>query len=180
MRLIVVICFSCAVCFGNVCAVSAQSTSERPTVLQLNNGATWEADEHTIASVRRMQDLLLHHPSWTVEDALLLANGLRSEIGTLIKGCTMTGRAHDQLHLYLKKLTQSVNALSEATTPADARREYGAVSKVVNNFDRYFGPAPVQTEEAASPADEGAPHDAHEPHPHEGEGQGESGAAQAP
>ena len=86
-----------------------------PTGLVLNDGKKWEMDEHTRGSFAKMADSFLNadHASMEATGLKTVGNDLQSELDVLIQGCTMTGEAHNQLHVYLTGYIPAVKALSE-------------------------------------------------------------------
>src|SRR5690606_4266181 len=69
--------------------------------LSLDNGARWQADEHTrrsiaemIESTRRVE--AQRDPATTA----VLGRELQEQLEGLIAGCTMEGPAHEALHVY--------------------------------------------------------------------------------
>ncbi len=82
----------------------------------LNNGKKWELDDHTRKSFARMAGSFLEVDHLSLEGAGLKQTGadLQEELDVLIKGCTMTGEAHNQLHVYLTGYIPAVQALAES------------------------------------------------------------------
>ncbi len=84
-----------------------------PAGLALNQGEKWKMDEHTRLSFARMVDTFLNtdHASMQVAGLKAVGDDLQSELDVLIQGCTMTGEAHNQLHIYLTGYIPAVQAL---------------------------------------------------------------------
>ncbi len=89
----------------------------------LNNGVKWQMDEHTRASFTKMAGSFLKADHISLEGDGLKQVGadLQVDLDGLIQGCTMTGEAHNQLHLYLTGYIPAVQALSETGNLENAK-----------------------------------------------------------
>ncbi len=87
-----------------------------PESFPLDDGKKWQMDEHTRASVGRVDGLV----AGAGDDLGALADALDAEIQVLIKGCTMTGPAHDQLHVWLMALIPRIEGLRKGGDAAKA------------------------------------------------------------
>lgn len=97
--------------------------------LTLNDGEKWQMDEHTRTMVKTMVDR-----AEKGGDADAVAKGLKSDLDKLIQGCTMTGAAHDQLHVFL---TSFIPAVQKANaTPSEESLE--AVEALLQKYGKYF------------------------------------------
>ncbi len=102
--------------------------------LRLNQGAKWQADDHTRAAVKAMRSELADSTSGNEA----LGKKLQTQQEELIRGCTMTGTEHDQLHVWLNLLAPAIDRLAADTDAArspDARKE---VAHLLDEFDKYF------------------------------------------
>ena len=97
--------------------------------LSLNHGAKWQMDEHT----RKMFQVMAQRTE-TNETPKALGELLNEDLQKLIKGCTMTGKAHDQLHLFLTPFIPAVKSLAE-TGSTKALEE---VTLALHNYADYF------------------------------------------
>lgn len=100
-----------------------KSHQAAPQGLELNNGKKWQMDTHTRDSFVRMVNIA-DDVDLTVTDYQGLktfGSNLLNELDLLIKGCTMTGDAHDQLHVYLTGYIPAVQALAKSGRLADAK-----------------------------------------------------------
>ena len=113
-----------------------QGTAEDGLGLTLNNGARWEMDDHTRAVFVKMAASFLatDHSSLDRNGLKNTASDLRADIDELIQGCTMTGAAHDQLHVYLTGYVPAVAALSESGRIEDTE----TVKLYLERYDKYF------------------------------------------
>ena len=84
--------------------------------LTLNDGTKWTVDDHTQASAERLAKLAAEAPAIDSQDAArALGKVLDEELDVLVKGCTMTGPAHDQLHVFLTAFIPQVEKLKNET-----------------------------------------------------------------
>ncbi len=75
----------------------------------LNHGEKWQMDKHT----RRMFKLMSQRVE-TEGEPKELGSKLNKDLQQLIKGCTMTGAAHDQLHVFLMPYMSAVKELAKS------------------------------------------------------------------
>jgi hypothetical protein len=103
---------------------------------RLNDGQKWKMDDHTRSSFIKMTELFLNMDHMSLEgDGLKKAGSdLQGYVGELIKGCTMTGEAHDQLHIYLMGYTSAVTVLAMSGKLEDANK----VKHHLEIYDDYF------------------------------------------
>ena len=97
--------------------------------LKLDEGKRWKTDEPTRASVVAMKGRAADK---TLEGKAL-GEALDKELQKLIRGCKMTGEAHNQLHYWLEPFMGSVKDLREG--------KEGAAEKVkasLAEYDKYF------------------------------------------
>jgi hypothetical protein len=93
-------------------------------------------DDHTRAIFVKMAKSFLDSDYLSLEGDSLKSAGsdLKVHVGELIRGCTMTGEAHDQLHVYLTGYIPAVAALSETGRIEDAKK----VKNYLEIYDQYF------------------------------------------
>ncbi|MGD9897893.1 MAG: hypothetical protein AB7T22_02085 [Calditrichaceae bacterium] len=104
--------------------------------LRLDNGRKWKMDDHTRSSFAKMGASLLDSDLQALEEDGLKKAGADLQVLTdeLIQGCTMTGNAHNQLHLYLSEYMPAVAALTKSGRIEDARR----VRHYLERYKAYF------------------------------------------
>lgn len=104
--------------------------------LTLNDGRKWEMDEHTRSAFASMADTFPADGLASLNSEQLKEAGavLQGQLTGLIRGCTMQGAAHDQLHVFLTGFMPAVKALSENGQPADAE----TVKLYLEGYDEYF------------------------------------------
>ncbi len=91
--------------------------------LTLNDGNKWAMDTHTKTVLQQMKNDFSSVVISENNTEALKASGKQQQghIQRLIKGCTMKGAPHDQLHLLLEKLIPAINTLNESGSIASAK-----------------------------------------------------------
>ncbi|MGJ8662223.1 MAG: MBL fold metallo-hydrolase [Marinicella sp.] len=105
---------------------SGLNESKQPV---LNQGAKWQMDSHTRTMFQQMSQRVA-----TGGDLIGLGEALNGDLQQLIQGCTMTGAAHDQLHVFLMPYMSAVKNLSEHGSK-DAFQE---VKHALDDYQNYF------------------------------------------
>ncbi len=96
---------------------------------KLNQGAKWVMDEHT-----RSMFIGMKQKVDTGGDLQALGDKLNGDLQKLIHGCTMTGAAHDQLHVFLMPYMSDVKDLSETGSEA----AFSKVKQALHDYQKYF------------------------------------------
>lgn len=102
--------------------------------LSLNNGKKWQMDEHTRKMSKAMQKTFFKASHADLASLKSLAGKLDSQMNKLIQGCTMTGKAHDQLHVFLSEHIPTISAMKAAKDYQSAR---GLAIKLKGQFEAY-------------------------------------------
>ena len=74
---------------------------ETTEALGLTEGQKWTVDQNTAMHIKSMEINLENFKGTTVAEYQTLATSLKQNTDDLIKNCTMTGKAHDELHKWL-------------------------------------------------------------------------------
>ena len=97
--------------------------------ISLNDGLRWEMDDHTRTMFKAMAGRIE-----AGGDVGAVGNGLKSDLDKLIQGCTMTGEAHDQLHVYLSHLIPAIQEVSENGSDESLKN----VEELLKEYSKYF------------------------------------------
>ncbi len=126
-------------------ASSASSSASTPAAeiadleLVLDNGSKWPVDEHTRSSAAQMTVLVEGTaPFDSVDDARALGAAIDENLRSLIDGCTMTGPAHDQLHVVLVALFPRVDTLKAGTDLSRLRTTQQEIGLILDEYERHF------------------------------------------
>jgi len=116
---------------------SSVEAAGMPTLV-LDDGRKWVMDEHTRATLRQMQSEFGEADLASAEGLRATGQQLDVRVKELIKGCTMTGPAHDQLHVFLTDFIPAVNQLA-ATTEAEAGETQAVkIKALLAGYSDYF------------------------------------------
>ncbi len=116
----------------------ALAAADQALTLTLNDGARWQLDESTRSVFAESRSSLKGGDPATLEEAHALAATLKEQQGRLIRGCTMTGSSHDELHTFLKAWIPGVKALGDAKTLAEAQAQVVTLRGYADAMDLHF------------------------------------------
>ena len=107
--------------------------------LTLNDGQKWIADKHTFDSVTSMTAMVGKiSAEATLQDLRTLGTQLQKQLQTLIRGCTMTGPAHEQLHAWIASLAPAILGLNQSEQVEGGREAVLKISHLLGEFDEHF------------------------------------------
>jgi len=106
--------------------------------LKLNNGNLWEANIETTEGINAMLQLMADFSEVENPEAYAtLKTNLESEFKTIIKECTMTGEAHDQLHLFIVPMRDLFNGLT-ASDLESSKAHFNKLNAHLKTYKKYF------------------------------------------
>lgn len=106
--------------------------------IELNQGEKWKVDDHMMEHIRNMEQDIEAFNQGTQKDYNQLALALQSNIDQLTSNCTMTGKAHDELHKWLLPYIDTVTALAEAQNEKEAIQQFKHIQTSFITFNQYF------------------------------------------
>lgn len=106
--------------------------------LALNDGEKWAMDAHTREMVGEMRQTVTSVTIASAEDGQRLGETLGEQLERLIRGCTMTGAAHENLHVFLASYMPAVAALKSSGSKEEAEQRLHTVKQMLETYDRYF------------------------------------------
>ncbi|WP_051303426.1 hypothetical protein [Psychromonas aquimarina] len=106
--------------------------------LRLNNGEQWNMDVHTRTISQKMKKTFLDTDHSTQENLNALGVKLQKQVNELIVGCTMNGKSHDQLHIFLNSQIPTINALALADNYNSARALEIQLKGQFETYQKYF------------------------------------------
>ena len=117
--------------------VSEEKESEEEK-LHLNEGKKWIVNPETADGVQNMVSIVGNFESGGAKSAYVqLFDTLDTEFRLIFKNCTMEGKGHDQLHLYLLPLRGAFNRLK--SDEAKIRDEaVASIREQLGLFPQYF------------------------------------------
>jgi hypothetical protein len=102
--------------------------------LVLNNGNKWQSNPETTEGIHKMQAFTDEYLRKGSTDNKILSEKLEKEFTVIIQKCTMSGMAHDQLHLFLLPLKAKIDNLKETQEDIAVKE----IQSDLNNYDSYF------------------------------------------
>lgn len=106
--------------------------------MELNNGQKWEVEANMRIYILTMESDLATFKGTTMADYKTLSERLKKNIDLLSTNCTMTGKAHDELHKWLLPYIDLAKGLSEAQDEAEAARQLENIQISLNTYNQYF------------------------------------------
>ncbi|MCK5601073.1 hypothetical protein KAR91_04335 [Candidatus Pacearchaeota archaeon] len=106
--------------------------------LILNNGDKWMMDAHTRKISSEMEKTFYDADHSTKTSLNTMGAQLESQLGVLIKGCTMSGEAHNQLHVFLSDYTLAVKNLANAKDYETARNSAIKIKGELETYKKHF------------------------------------------
>lgn len=144
-RLLIPLLFISAILSGGAFAADdhshgheAQGAENGLTGLSLNHGQPWEMDEHTRTMSKQMRETFFSGDHGSLEGLTSMGTELEHQMQDLIKGCTMTGQAHDQLHVFLNTHVPTINALATADNYKVARENAILLKGQLETYQKHF------------------------------------------
>ena len=106
--------------------------------LKLNDGNLWEANAETTDGIHTMLQLMSDFPEVESAEAYAtLKTNLDAQFKTIIKECTMTGEAHDQLHLFIVPMRDLFNGLT-ASDIENNKAHFNKLNAHLKSYKNYF------------------------------------------
>lgn len=105
--------------------------------LELDNGKKWKTNAEMLPFINEQEKLLDAYDD-DKHDYKVLATNLNAANEKLIKSCTMTGKSHDVLHVWLTDHMKNINLLSKATTKDEADQLTDALDHSMETYHQYF------------------------------------------
>ena len=106
--------------------------------LKLNNGNLWEANAETTEGIHAMLQLMANFSEVeNLEAYATLKQNLEAQFKTIIQKCTMTGEAHDQLHLFIVPMKDLFNGLT-ASDIENNKEHFNKLNTHLKTYKNYF------------------------------------------
>ncbi len=128
-------------------AISCKNTTEKKQVkeqpqqteeLQLNNGKLWEANAETSEGINAMLELMANFSDDENPEAYAtLKQNLETQFKTIIQKCTMTGEAHDQLHVFIVPMKDLFNGLTSSDS-VNSKEYFNRLDAHLKTYKNYF------------------------------------------
>ena len=105
--------------------------------LELNNGEKWPVNAEMNPYIAETETQL---NAYKMEngDYKMLATNLSATNDKLVKSCTMTGKPHDVLHVWLAPHMKEINKLKNAEDREHANKIVGELKESMDDYHKYF------------------------------------------
>ena len=105
--------------------------------LELDNGKKWKTNTEMLPFILEQERLIKAYDSDTGDFSKLAAD-LDAANTNLIKSCTMTGKSHDMLHVWLTDHMKNIDLLSKTTNREEAEKITDRLEDSMENYHQYF------------------------------------------
>jgi hypothetical protein len=110
--------------------------------LTLDHGRKWIADKDTIDTVAAMKSAVQKvsgvSPRPSPAEMRTAGANLQELLQALIRGCTMDGASHEQLHTWISALAPQIEKLRTSEVPQDGYAAIEKISEILRSFDGHF------------------------------------------
>lgn len=106
--------------------------------IELVNNEKWEVNKEMMIHIKNMESDIKSTSNQSSPNYDELGSKLDENIGLLTSNCTMTGKAHDELHKWLIPFIDLVKELNAADSKEDQKQSFEAIQESMNEFNTYF------------------------------------------
>lgn len=106
--------------------------------IELNKGEKWKVEPKMLKHIRTMESNIMLYAESNDIKYKALSNKLQSNIDLLTSNCTMTGKAHDELHKWLLPYIDLVQELNQSKTESEASLIFKEIQLSFSTFNNYF------------------------------------------
>ncbi len=115
-----------------------KETGLKKEVLELNQGAKWVVNEEMKPHVLASEKAFMDYQATKDQDYKALAGVLKEHTDKLIASCTMKGKSHEQLHLWLHPHMTLIKELSTAPSQTEADAVLEKLDASFKTYHAYF------------------------------------------
>ncbi|MFT6244595.1 MAG: hypothetical protein ACJA0U_001361 [Salibacteraceae bacterium] len=106
--------------------------------IELNDGEKWLVVDEMMGHIKNMETDIKQFEAQTNSDYNDLAAKLEVNLDLLTSSCTMTGKAHDELHKWLLPYIDLVGEFSAAENGDESKQTYKEIQSSFETFNTYF------------------------------------------
>lgn len=111
---------------------------EKTEQIELNEGQKWKVNKEMLPHISASDSLVNQYFETKSTDFKKLATELKENNKKLVKSCTMKGKSHDALHLWLHPYMEMVDDLNSCTNEEEANKQIKDIQKSFEKFSQYF------------------------------------------
>ncbi len=109
-----------------------------PYHIELNDGKKWKVVPEMMAIIRSMETQVNEFQGKEIDQHINNALKLQHKVDSLTSNCTMTGKAHDELHKWLLPYLDMVDAYNHANNQEDADSIFLEIKNSFVNMNQFF------------------------------------------
>ena len=106
--------------------------------IELVNNEKWEVNKEMMVHIKNMELDIEATSSQSSPNYEELRSKLDENIGLLTSNCSMTGKAHDELHKWLLPFIDLVKDLNATDSKEVQQESFDAIQESMNEFNTYF------------------------------------------
>lgn len=106
--------------------------------IELNSGEKWKVKDEMMVYIRTMEKEVNTFATSNKKEYKTLAQNLQKNIELLTSSCTMTGKAHDELHKWLLPYIDLANHFSQAKTEMEEIKLFENIHASFITFNQFF------------------------------------------
>jgi len=114
------------------------SNVNNPYNIELNDGKKWKVVPEMMAIIRSMETQVNEFHGKEMDQHINNANELQHKVDSLTSNCTMTGKAHDELHKWLLPYLDMVEAYNQTNNQEDADSIFLEIKNSFVNMNQFF------------------------------------------
>ncbi len=122
---------------GSRATEKSDDHADNSVALELDSGKKWRINAEMTPFINEQKSLLDAFDSDT-GDAKKLAADLQAANEQLIKSCTMKGKSHDVLHVWLTNHMNLISRLGKSTMAEETEKIADELEDSFKSFHRYF------------------------------------------
>jgi hypothetical protein len=113
-------------------------TPDNPLGIETDHGKKWKVDAAMMAHIQKMEEGLRSFSGSSLPEFKTLAQQTNGHLNELTSFCTMSGRAHDELHKWLVPFLDLATDFEKAENETAAASKLTAIKKQMEVFHQYF------------------------------------------
>lgn len=111
--------------------------NDATATLELDNGSKWKTNAEMLPFINEQEKLLTAYDAAT-GDFNKLGTDLMAANQGLVESCTMTGKSHDVLHVWLSEHMKKADLLAKSTDKTAADQLVNELKHSMETYHQYF------------------------------------------
>ena len=106
--------------------------------LELDNGKKWKVEPHMMVFIRNMEQATMKQSNTGKPSHQELAEYIDGQLDSLTSNCTMTGKAHDELHKWLLPFIDLADLYLNEQDETEKAQLHTQIIDSFESFNTYF------------------------------------------